>query len=529
MTRATLVRCAIVLVVAEVAASIALSMHLADRMARSEVSGRTLDYAREVRARGEATGDQISDGFERLAPLRDSPPCTDAELALLRAIDLASDNVQTMGRVVDGALACTSYGVHSPALALGPVSYVSPARVSFHSEATFPFAPGQQFVVLERDGFAAIVHKSAPLDVHADETDVILAIVAKREGQVLSSFGEFEPAWPHRDLQDSEVTFIDGDRVVAVSRSADYNIVGVAALPTALVAARAQRLGLLLVPFGALGGGVLAVVVYFLARLQLGLPALIRSGLRRHEFFVEFQPIVDLYSEEWVGAEVLLRWRRDDELIRPDLFIAAAEESGLIQAVTSRVIDLVEPALATVAKWEQPFYFSVNLAAADLRDPRTPASLADLLVRTRAAPSRLRVEVTERGFARTDAAGECVRAMRAAGVRVAIDDFGTGYSSLSYLESFELDCLKIDKRFVDTLGSETVTSQVIPHIIEMGRSLSLELVAEGIEHEVQAAALRARGVHYGQGWLYAKPMPFDMLAAAIAGRANRLRSVATVE
>src|SRR5688500_19678939 len=137
MTRSNLMRLAVVLAIAEVAAAIALSMHFADRMARSQVSGRALEYARDVRARAEETGDQVSDGFERLARLRDAPPCSAGELELLRAIDLGSNNVQTMGRVVDGAFACTSYGMHAPPLSLGPVDYVSPANVSFHRDASF--------------------------------------------------------------------------------------------------------------------------------------------------------------------------------------------------------------------------------------------------------------------------------------------------------------------------------------------------------------------------------------------------------
>jgi sensor c-di-GMP phosphodiesterase-like protein len=518
MTRSNLVRLAIVLVVAELAASVALSVSLAERMARTQVSGRALAYARDVRARAEKTGDEVSDGFERLAPLRGQPPCSARELALLRAIDLGSNNIQTIGRVIDGGFACTSYGRHVPLLALGPVDYVSPMRVSFRREAAFEFAPGQQFVVLERDGFAAVVHKSAPLDVRAGESNVALAVVAKREGQVLAAQGHFDPAWLQRGAGRPEVTFTDQGRIVAVSRSLNYNIVGVAAMPAALVAAQARTIGLRLVPLGALGGGAIAVVLFFLTRVQLGLPALIRSGLRRREFFVQYQPIVELETGEWVGAEVLLRWRRDGELIRPDLFIAAAEESGLIRQVTRRVIELVAPALAQASAWRRPFYFSINLAAADLHDAATPGLLYALLRGAAADPARLRVEVTERGFARTDAARDVVSALRAGGIKVAIDDFGTGYSSLSYLESFELDCLKIDKRFVDTLGAESVTSHVINHIIEMGRSLSLEMVAEGIEQEAQAESLRARGVRHGQGWLYARPMSFEDLMKGMAGR-----------
>jgi sensor c-di-GMP phosphodiesterase-like protein len=501
-----------------IAIPVLLAIHLADRQARDTEMKLVTGYARDVLHRSETTSDQALAAVNALAVAHSADPCSDSNLAIMRRFDLSSSYLQAIGYAVNDQLVCSSQGRDGDGLALGPVDWVTPIGVRIRINVRFAIDPVTSYLVLEsRDGFAAIINKDLPLDATTSEPDVSLAAFSVSNGHLMAQRGFIDPKWvgaTTNTLPKSQqvTTFVDHGYVVAAVRSNRYYVGTIAALPISYMVAQSQATTHVLLPVGLIAGIVLAVAAVYLGRLQMAMPAVIRTALKRREFFMHYQPIVDLRTGAWVGAEALIRWqRRGGEMVRPDLFIPVAEDAGMIQRITQHVLELVARDVEDLFTRHPDFYIAINLASDDLHSSDTLRLLKQLARDTQALPGNLVGEVTERAFIKLQIAQKTVRELRAGGIRVAVDDFGTGYSSLAVLESIDLDFLKIDKSFVDTMNMDTPTSQVALHIIEMAKSLHLKMVAEGVESEAQALFLRDLGVQYAQGFLFSKPMPMSEL------------------
>ena len=272
---------------------------------------------------------------------------------------------------------------------------------------------------------------------------------------------------------------------------------------------------MLLALAAALAVGLLILWLMLLNRLlrrQLSPEIELQRALQRGHIVAYFQPIVDFGSGVCVGAEALARWRRDDGTpVAPDMFVAMAERIGLGGTLTLAVLDSILETLPDLRKRRPGFSVNLNLSPADLESDRFYDQLAQRLSRADLPAKSIKLEITERGLVNTDQARSVIRKLRAAGHKVAVDDFGTGYSSLSYLQSFELDILKIDKSFVDAIGTEAATSSVINHVIDMSRSLGLELVAEGVVNDRQTLWLSEHGVRFGQGFRFSPALDAQTL------------------
>jgi sensor c-di-GMP phosphodiesterase-like protein len=512
---------AVLVAVVAVSAPILVSLYLAQQQSVAEQKSRVVQLARDVLRRADQTTMQLVAAADRLEAPELQPPCSPQNVREMARLTLVSEQLLGVGYIADDRLLCSSFGVYTPGIPVGPPDYRTVNGSDARTSVELPGIAGTKFILSTHaaTGYTGIVHPNLPLDVFVDDPDVTVGIYGHTAGKLIDVRGYFDPSWLTVLGNRPEAVLFDGAHIVAIRRSTVGDTVAFAAIPAADVRAGLRRIASVLLPIGLIAGGMLAFAVLYVTRLQLSLPSELKMALRRNELFVEYQPVVDLRSGTWVGAEALVRWRRPaGDMVRPDLFIPAAEDAGLIQRITERVVDLVSEDASGLFRLRPDFHIAINLSSADLQSEATVALLARLAHRTGAGPGNLVVELTERGLIKGDDVKARLGDMRKRGVRVAIDDFGTGYSSLSYLKTFDVDLLKIDKSFVDTIGTDAATSQVVFHIIEMAKGLNLELVAEGIENEGQLAFLRERGVHYGQGWLFARPMALTELLRQLAVR-----------
>ncbi|MCQ4260621.1 putative bifunctional diguanylate cyclase/phosphodiesterase [Stutzerimonas stutzeri] len=233
------------------------------------------------------------------------------------------------------------------------------------------------------------------------------------------------------------------------------------------------------------------------------------EAVKRGEFHLVYQPQIDYRLKRITGVEALLRWSHPSgKMVPPDIFIPLAEQNGSIIVIGEWVLD---QACRQLSEWHRQGFvdlrMAVNLSTVQLHHPELPKMIANLLSVHRLPPETLELEVTETGLMEDIAAAtHNLHCLRQSGALIAIDDFGTGYSSLSYLKSLPLDKIKIDKSFVRDMATDEGDTTIVRAIIQLGKSLGMLVIAEGVETAEQERYLIEEGCNEGQGYYYSKPV-----------------------
>jgi EAL domain-containing protein (putative c-di-GMP-specific phosphodiesterase class I) len=261
------------------------------------------------------------------------------------------------------------------------------------------------------------------------------------------------------------------------------------------------------------------------AALQLlDMQADLSRAIDLDEFFLVYQPIVELATGHVIGAEALVRWRSPERgVVPPGVFIPLAEDTGQIVAIGRWVL---RRACCEARRWTDergvPVRISVNLSGRQLQSPEIMDDVRMALEESGLDPSQLVLELTESmAMQNTDLTMARLTALKALGVAIAIDDFGTGYSSLSYLQRFPVDILKIDKAFVDVVEQGADGSVLAMAIVGLSETLRMTAVAEGIETESQRQKLLSLGCAFGQGYLFAPALSTEEFWPLLLSRGAR--------
>lgn len=433
----------------------------------------------------------------------------DHQVSMLNSIRSSMD-VEELIYARDDDFLCSSFLRPALPYYMGPPDYLRDEDVAIYYYRDTPFFAGHSMVYMRKGNYVAVVNPLSFGEVMTDDKSLEWGIYDTRSDHFFSMSNGASEATLKPMIRHRESSFQQDDRV--------YNITLPGARPIAVIvstsashlyAAWYHQLTLTL-PLGAICS-MLILMMWSRTRQQLNSPRrMMLNAIKKKQFHLHYQPIVDIKHGRCVGAEALLRWHGyNGPLMSPAVFIPLAEREGLISRLTEYVIDYVFEDLGNFLARTPEIYISINLSATDFHSPYLIDWITDKVHRYGVKARQIKIEVTERGFIDVAKTTPVIQAFRAAGFEVAIDDFGTGYSNLQNLYALNVDILKIDKSFIDTLPGQNTSHLIAEHIIDMAHSLQLKTIAEGVENSEQVCWLLKRGVQFCQGWYFAKALPGD--------------------
>lgn len=432
------------------------------------------------------------------------PFCSDAEIGLLRNVLFETRNVKDIGRIRDGAVACsTILGVPNRRVGMPRAAPLELADgIKLYPDAPLTVSSSRATILTRGNADAVIDPRAFDTLQQAPYHFAIFYgdIEAQRLGQIFGDKGAGSPRSSGVETWELQGPVLRRDSCdthsgLCIAVWADTRALGANAYVNAITALGAA--------LGALGG--LGWIDF--RRRDQSLMARLSRALSRNELTLVYQPVVDVSDEKIVAAEALIRWWSNGDFIPPDVFVALAEQRGMAGQITRYVLDHVIKEMGETLRLHRDFRITINVTASDLDDPKFLVAIEEELHYADIEPQQIGIELTERSAADSHGAVEGIARLRARGHSVYIDDFGTGYSSLSYLGELKVDALKMDRAFTRTVGTDAVTVSIVPQIIDMATKHKLAIVAEGVETEAQAAYFRNLPVPVlGQGWFYGRPV-----------------------
>ncbi len=446
------------------------------------------------------------------------PFCSDEDITRLRTLVFHGHLVKDIGRVRDGKLYCTSVdGRLEHPQEQRPPDIVTPSGRKISLNVPLVSAPGILGDITQSGEATFVAAHDAFGHLHEAPMTYTTTLTNRISRQVLRTAGD-----PLR-LTDAEVLgerkLIRGGSLYVARCSEQFAPCMVAGV-TLRDAWRMNNSVIGGFVFICSLGGLALGFTVLLQPQKRSLAKQLRRALRLNLIAVVYQPIVDVKTGEIIGAEALARWTDEEgQSIRPDVFVAAAEELGFIGKLTRVVLRMIVREMGEYLRSHPEFRINVNIAAADLADSHFSPMLDRLLQRNRIAPQSINLELTERSTANHELAISSIRRLRARGHQFYIDDFGTGYSSLAYLNQLAIDAIKIDRAFTDAVGTGSLTAAIVPQILAMAETLHVKVVVEGVERQDQSDYFASRNQEIlAQGWHFGEPIPAEKLIEIVETR-----------
>ncbi|MFV1973351.1 MAG: EAL domain-containing protein [Thiohalobacterales bacterium] len=524
MKRKLIILLASMLAVLAGLAPVSIAIWLAYQTTLSNAESSLRNIAQSIAA---DTSKMLQDVDEALVALSGlSYDCTPDDIAALNTMAYDIPEISDIGLIrPDRKLVCTSWGVVDPPLEPDLPPPVQGFRLVGPLEIKLMQRYGLVALRQWPDGseIGALIHPSVLIGhLGADLGEYGFAVLIRREDNHLfarkGNVPEMEMVASQTEAEEGATQlrahFRDGIErtLVAVELEGYPGIYSVTAASDSWILHDWIRMAMIL---GAIGLGtsvILLLLVLTIMRRRLSLQGELQRSLQKNEFEVRYQPVMDLQASRCVGAEALINWAHPDgRQVRPDLFIPLAEDTGLIKPMTEWLMKQLRNEIAGLLAEDRSLHIAINLSPCHFENNRILKMSSQIFGNSTILPEQIIYEITERGLIKENSgiARDVMKRLRERKSHIALDDFGTGYSSLSYISSFPLDYLKIDKSFVESIGTDALTAGLVDSIIDMAKRLELRIIAEGVETREQADYLRQHGVDYAQGWYYSKSIPIE--------------------
>ncbi|WP_263359143.1 EAL domain-containing protein [Acidicapsa ligni] len=471
------------------------------------VEAHLANYGEQLEQHAEEVASEISSTLTS-ANHSPYPPCSNDEITFFRKLTFAAQFLKDVGRIHENSFVCsaTTGNLATPHPLLKPSIHGPRNSVIFNNYPLIVpsggrgeiITYGQANVVVSPDTFAEF--SQGPIHYS-------IGLIDRSTHAFIPTRGEHF-SFPPELLSTRKVLSVDGTLYLARCTNR-YQICAVTYIREADVWQNNRILLVIYIVTGLIAGTSCGVVILFAGRRRRSHTSQLKRAILKGNLSVVYQPIVELHTHRIVGAEALARWTDEDgDSVRPEIIIALAEEEGFVSEITRFVVNRALQELRPLLESNPAFRLHINLAPSDLADPRLLILLDEMLQDTSISPSNITFELTERATSDREVAVASIRRLRERGHAIFIDDFGTGYSNLAYLSELNVDGIKVNRSFIATIGTDSVTASIVPQILALAKALNLSVVVQGIEREGQVTYFAGGDPHIlGQGWFLGLPVP----------------------